>query len=275
MSLLTSASIATARRTLNFVWTIAWRLRVRFGPDVRIEGPERLTVILLSYRRPQNIEPIVRAALKCSFVQDVVVQNNNPEVDIDDWIGISSERLRTYNSPTRLGPRSRWTAAARVGGTHYLAIDDDVFLFPGQLAALFSQLLRNPDVPHGVHGVVYLEAGEPAHVARSEGSVDVLHQLYFVTDRHVNRFHEVLAKLADHAPEVRALLNRIGDDIIMSHCGAGPARIHDVGRIPICPTSHAKGIAVNQRDDFLVDRALIFETVRDLCAAAPRRLGER
>src|SRR4051812_46165654 len=57
-------------------------LAVTFGPRHRARGPERCTVVLLSYRRPQNIEWLVRGYLKCDFVTRVIVSNNNPDVDL-------------------------------------------------------------------------------------------------------------------------------------------------------------------------------------------------
>lgn len=257
-----------ARAAVNHLLTLAWRLRVALGPPVDLDASERLTVVLVSYLRPANMERIVRAALKCKFVNKIVVQNNNPEIDIHDWIRVSDDRLRVVNSPVRHGAGSRWFVAREEKAAYYLAIDDDVFLFPGQIARLFSNLLGDPAVPHGVHGVLTGKSGRQTHVARREATVDILHQLYLATADHVRRYHEILATLERDAPAARAVANHFGDDVIISHCGDGAPRIHNVGFIPRCSTSHRKGIALNQLDEFSADRGTLYRTLREIVAGA-------
>lgn len=261
LSELRSAMVGTARATGNYLLTLIWRLRVRWGPAVGIGRPERLTVVLVSYLRPRNLEPIIRSALKCRFVNKVAVQNNNPDIDLREWVHVRSARLSIANSPVKRGAGSRWSVALRENRAYYLAIDDDVFLFPGQIARLFRHLLDSPSVPHGVHGVT-----RKVHVSHREMPVDVLHQLYLATADQVQRYHEILAILEERAPEEREIANHLGDDIIISHCGDGPPRIHDVGIIPCCPSSHKKGIALNQLKEFPEIRRRFYRTVRELAA---------
>jgi hypothetical protein len=251
----------TFRATVNRLLTLAWRLRVRWGPAVDVDRPEQLTVVLVSYLRPRNLEPIIRSALKCRFVNRVAVQNNNPDIDLNEWVHVSSGRLSILNSPVRQGAGSRWSVALNEEQPYYLAIDDDVFLFPSQIARLFLHLLNDPSVPHGVHGVA-----RRAHVARREKPVDVLHQLYLATADQVRRYHEILAILKEQAPKEREIANHLGDDIIISHCGRGLPRVHDVGVIPRCPSSHEKGIALNQLDEFPHVRRRFHRRVRELVA---------
>jgi hypothetical protein len=260
---------APLRAAVNYLQTIVWRLRVRWGPAVSIDSDARLTVVLLSYLRPANIEPIIRGALKCEFVNKIVVQNNNPDIDIHDWVTVSSDRVRIYNSPTRQGAGSRWSVALGENETFYLAVDDDVFLFPGQIAELFSRLLEDASVPHGVHGVLYDQGetgsgGALVHLARREARVDVLHQLYLTSHDHVRRYQEILVALKERSPKLLEIASRFGDDVVISHCGAGAARIHNVGLITTCASWAKKGVALHQLDDFLKDRLLLFRAIKEL-----------
>jgi hypothetical protein len=265
---LRNAVAKPAREAVNYLWTLGWRLRVAFGPPVDLDASERLTVVLVSYLRPANMERIVRAALKCKFVNKIVVQNNNPEIDIRDWIGVSDDRLRIVNSPVRRGAGSRWFVAREENEAYYLAIDDDVFLFPGQIARLFSNLLNDPDVPHGVHGILTGKSRRQTHVARREATVDILHQLYLATGDHVRRYHEILATLERDAPDARAIADHFGDDVIISNCGNGAPRIHNVGFVPRCASSHRRGIALNQLDEFTVDRGTLHRKLREVVPGA-------
>lgn len=244
------------RPVFNYLLTRWWRLCVRFGPQAVIGEDAWLTVVLLSYKRPQNIKPIVRAALKCKFVSKVVVQNNNPDIDIRPWVRVDDHRLAIYNSPSRQGAGARWEVALSHWSQYYLAIDDDVFLFPRQIARLFEQLIADPSVPHGVSGV---RGTMPIH--RQESTVDVLHQLYFATREHVWRFHGLLEALK---PEDYAVAQHYGDDVVISHCGASRPRTHNVGLIPLCPTSFAKDVALHQLDEFPRGRLRLQQALRDV-----------
>jgi hypothetical protein len=41
-------------------------------------------------------------------VSKVVVQNNNPDIDILAWLKVKDPRLRIYHSPTRQTAVARW-----------------------------------------------------------------------------------------------------------------------------------------------------------------------
>src|SRR5438132_199315 len=70
-----------------------WALRRRLGLTIGRHGPEKVAVVLQSYRRPINIEPILQNLLACDFVSTVVVSNNNPEVDLASYVRVRDPRL--------------------------------------------------------------------------------------------------------------------------------------------------------------------------------------
>ncbi len=224
-------------------------------------------MVLVGYHRPQNIGPIVRAALKCEFVHRILVQNNNPDIDIMKWVADNDPRLVIKNSKIRKWSGSRWDLARTVDDPFYLAVDDDVFLFPGQIAQLFRHLIEDPSVPHGVHGILWphtpqqSESGKTMRRAREESTVDVLHQLYAVTNRHVRRQSELLSQIHARSKQAGTTASRIGDDIVISRCGPGRARIHNVGYVPVCQTSHYDDIAISRMDCFQEDRQHLVETI--------------
>ena len=221
----------------------------------------------------------MQAALKCEFVHRVLVQNNNPEIDITEWITSKDSRLVIKNSKTRKWAGSRWDVARSVDDPFYLAIDDDVFLFPGQIAQLFNYLLDDPSVPHGIHGVFWphkptqIESGTIMHRAREESTVDVLHQLYAVTNRHVQKQRELLGQIRARMERAGTTASRFGDDIVISHCGAGRARIHDLGFVPVCPTSHVDEIALSRLDCFSEERRILTDVILHILEEPDRRIG--
>src|ERR1044071_7341650 len=57
---------------------LRWQHDACFGPRVSLEGPQKLTVILLSWKRVRNMQPIVRSLLHADFIDRIIVSNNNP-----------------------------------------------------------------------------------------------------------------------------------------------------------------------------------------------------
>jgi len=131
-----------------------WQSQVRTGPAAHHDGAEKLTVILLSYKRIRNMEPHVASLLRTDCVEKIVLSNNNPEYRIRDWVRIQDERLHLFDQPQRTPPGIRFDLAAREPGPYYLTIDDDVLLAPGQVLGIFRHLIANRSVPHGFQGEV-------------------------------------------------------------------------------------------------------------------------
>ena len=245
-----------------------WIRRIHDGGPQRLPGPARLTVLLQSFGRPDNMDRLARAVACCDFVDRIVVASNNPRVDLAARMRLRDPRLEILVAGEPRFAGHRWNIAAAIGAEYLLAIDDDLFLFPGQIAALFEALQSAPGVPHGFFGTVYL--GPPASarderrrteewVTRAERDVDVIHQAYAVTADHVRRYAELRARLG--------LLDcRFGDDIVLSYAAAGPPRVHDRGPLLCCPTSARDDVALSRRADF-------FEVRREVAARCIAHAG--
>jgi glycosyltransferase involved in cell wall biosynthesis len=219
-----------------------WEVRVRFRAAVEIDRNKKLTVVLLSYKRPQNIEPLVRSALKCAFVARVIVCNNNPEFRMEKWVGVSEPRLLLLDQKENLGPGYRFHVAAREPGEYFCFIDDDVFLYPEQIRKLFGHLLEDPSVPHGVRGQIVFDNQDFLDgIYGRECKVDILNGVYFFTKAHLSEYFRLDEKL-NGIPRV--------DDIVLSFSGGSAPRCHDVGEILLCPTESVSGIAIWKETDF-------------------------
>jgi len=242
------------RGRANFAVEYAkWEYRARFGPRLKFAGTERATIVLLSYKRPQNIEPLVRSALKCSFVAKVIVCNNNPDVRMESWVGVSDSRLVLLNQKKNLGPGYRFDIAIREPGDYFCFIDDDVFLYPEQIRKLFAYLLEDPSVPHGARGQIVFDNQEFLDgIYGRECKVDILNGVYFFTKTHLEEYFR-LDKILNGLPRV--------DDIVLSFSGEAAPSCHDVGEILVCPTESVPGVAVWREAYFIERRLTALETL--------------
>jgi hypothetical protein len=211
-----------------------------------LESTERCSVVLLSHNRPYNMDMIVKAAMQSGVVTDLVVSNSNRNVTISEWISSEDSRITLIDdrSPTR--PGHRFTLAERMTSNCILAIDDDFFLTPKQWRELLRRLAALPSVPHGFRGNEYLPGtrssnGSPFHhVQNISRETDVLIGAYAFTREHLGRMRILANEMG--LGDLSQLAN--GEDILLSFCGHGRPRLHDLGKIFACASESLEGIAL-------------------------------
>jgi glycosyltransferase involved in cell wall biosynthesis len=238
-----------------------WILNSRWGATVSLPRHDKVTVILLAYheKRMRNIQPLVRSALKCTFVEKVIVSNNNPRLHIRDWVQCESPRVILIDQPVSRGTGYRWNLIQSDSSDYFLAIDDDVLLFPGQMARLIRQLAAQPEVPHGLAG--HSPAG---YIQSRETEVDSLFQVYAVTQRHVKIYFEHLQAIRALDPLAADSVEILGDYLVISSVSPRRPMIHAVGLILRCPTASQQGVAIHTRSDFQTRLAAIKNCLRQL-----------
>lgn len=223
--------------------------------------PERFTVIIDSFKRPWNIQPLIETFFRCDFVDRIIISNNNPDIRIREHVRIRDERLTLIDQPERTWSGIRFSIAASVPGRHFIAVDDDLFLRPSQLRTLAEALVCMPEVPHGMFGtLVVSKNGEPSLKRGQYGftnTIDVVQRAYFFSKTHAERFQEIQdrARREHLAPEEDI---RISDDIMLSVCGAGKPLCHDVGPFWDCFSARLKNIALYKSVDHFPERRMRF-----------------
>lgn len=223
-----------------------------------------LAVIILNYRRPQNIGAIardVRQALPDApiFVLDQAETDTlRARTDIR-WSDIWFQRAEANR-----GAGARVPLAAAMPFDHYLAIDDDTFLTPQQIARLVELLRAEPDRAHGIWGR-RLEFNDGAvtfrnFMIRLNAPVSILNRVYAFSRAQATAAIDLSARLGF------ASWHDIGavDDVLLSCASAKPPLLHDLGDIVECPTSNETGIAVWKGDGYNERCA---EVTRQLIAA--------
>jgi hypothetical protein len=100
-----------ARPSILFCFGAWLRIRRMLCLKERIPCNEKLSVVLLSYRRPKNMRYIVDSLLACEFVREILLSNNNPEIRIEDFLCSNDLRLRIVNQPRRCFPTMRYDMA--------------------------------------------------------------------------------------------------------------------------------------------------------------------
>jgi hypothetical protein len=221
----------------------------RLCRPISLPIPEKATVILTCYQesRARNLAPLARAALKCDFVEKVVVSNHNPRLRIAEWVTFRDVRLVLVDQEVRRGCEHRWELAREQGADYYVAIDDDVLIYPKQLSRLFRHLVERPEIPHGLAG------GSLPHTyfRRKEMEVELLFEIYACTSAHIRSYFEYLQEIKKKRYASDQSIMNGSDYILLSKSGKGPPRIHDVGFLLRCVTAYQEGVATFKESDFL------------------------
>jgi hypothetical protein len=207
--------------------------------------------VLLNYRRPKNLPIMVKTLLKLNFISRVIVSNNNPKMNMEDFFDFSDQRLELINQKERRRAGFRFRIVQHLDAENYIFIDDDLFLMPKQILTLYQKLLDNPSVPHGIWGQQFQKKGTQYRrfniVKNYSGELDVINRAYFLTRKHVDKFFYILKKIG--ISDIVDL--QFGDDIILSFSGQGRPICHDVGFLLNCPSKDDDGIALWRENNFL------------------------
>jgi hypothetical protein len=243
----------------------AWDLYGRLGPRESLDTPHRATVLITYYdpARMRHLDPQIRNVLKCAFVEKLVISNHNPDARIEERVKVKDARVVCLNQDTRRGCGYRWSVAGAIDPEYLIVIDDDILLFPWQLAALFKQLVSEPQVPHGFAGMLHHPPDDFEYREKENRPVDYLCEIYAVTRAHLRRYAE-LKSLAAGDPAVARMIESAADFMVISQTGSGHPRIHDAGRIFRSETFDQAGVAVHKRSDFDASLPRVSRALQDI-----------
>jgi len=246
------------KKCLHFFVYCYWLLNGYWGRRVSVNIPCKATVIIPSFhkRRASNLSPLARSILKCDFVEQLVISNHNPQLFLEDVITFSDKRMKLINQPRKCGCGYGWIVASKTNAEFIISVDDDVLIFPMQLAKLFRKLVEYPEVPHGLAG----GCGSRYYRSR-ELEVEQLYEIYAVTKQHIDVYFQLFKRIISFNLASAEDIQFWSDDILISHAGTARPRIHDVGFILRCLTAREVGIATHMEDQFYERRVRVARAV--------------
>ena len=203
--------------------------------------------IILNFKRPQNIRRIVEACFASGAVDQVHVidQAADGETAADLPAGDRIVHIRRPN----IGAGRRLIYGLKLVGERIIAIDDDVFLTPEQIAGLLERAAADPARVHGIGGQDMVVTDNKLTLSFNVRGVD----------RPVDILNRVYAFSPAQAKRALALAQMFGfgwqrltqvDDIFMSVAAAEKPMCHDLGEIESCPTSNEDGTAISKQPGF-------------------------
>jgi hypothetical protein len=171
-----------------------------------------ISVVMLSWKRPDNVARIVTALRRSPLVDDILVWNNNPDEPLAALAPDAD--LAVVRSSRDLGMNTRWAGAALARHEAVLMQDDDVVLSEAALRALHDAWWHDPDVLHGLWGRNPNRDGEYDY-EDAEGDAEIaLTRALLFHRRHAAAALELRDRLA---PEIARLAERDGEDVVFSY----------------------------------------------------------
>ena len=226
---------------------------------------DKLTVILLNHKRPENVGLVAQYSLRANFVGKLIVSNNSQSYPIARYVPFKDSRLLLIDQDKPAGVGIRFEIAKNHPARYYLCLDDDVFLHPAQLQWLYWNLRQADDRPHGIFGAIrspIAKAGDPwpfVHRRNHTGPVEILNGVFAFTAAQLAEFYRLCPLLGIDDP--KSLMN--GEDIVLSFSGDRKPMIHNIGAIWECASASSPGVAMHMsRPKFYEERWRIYSELR-------------
>ena len=242
---------ARTRVFLQFARQLASRHHSASGSPMVGTGvaeEDRLTVIVLNHKRPQNVGQIAQYVLRNGFVGRLIISNNSQAYAMREFVKVQDPRLLLIDQPEPSGVGISLELARQFPARYYLRIDDDIFLHPAQLQWVYWNLRQAPQRTHGIFGASFTAAKDPArewpfvHTRNVTAPVEILNGLFAFTGAHLAEYFRLCGQLG--ITDQRTLMN--GEDIVLGCAGAQRPMVHQVGPIWECASEASPGVALHQ-----------------------------
>jgi len=105
-----------------------------------------ISVVLLSWKRPKNIDVIVAELRRVEAVREIIVWNNNPAIQM------SLPDCKVINSSFNFMPYARYCAATLTSCNALLFQDDDMMFHKDGIERAYAELMKDPGRIYGSEG---------------------------------------------------------------------------------------------------------------------------
>lgn len=109
---------------------------------------KHLSVILLSWKRPDNIPAILNNLFAIKRINEIILWNNNPELRLT----YKHPKLTIFNSPKNYGTLTRYPISLMAKNDTVMFLDDDLYLSEPQIEKLFSEYIKDTSRIYGPYG---------------------------------------------------------------------------------------------------------------------------
>jgi len=232
-----------------------------------ISESEKLTVLVLNHKRPDNVARIAQYTLRAGFVRRLIISNNSPDYQMGSYVKVKDPRLVLIDQKQPSGVGISFELAQQFDSRYYLRVDDDIFLHPVQLQWIYWNLRLSADRPHGIFGAALSRDENPdqgwpfVHRRNVDSTVEILNGLFAFTRGHLMEYFRLCTLLG--ISDQRSLMN--GEDIVLSFSGHKKPLIHNVGPIWECASASSPGVALHQsRPRFYDERWRIFSALEKI-----------
>ncbi len=198
-----------------------------------------------SPERLKNVKRQIKILLKCAFIERIIISNHNPQVRIEEAINIVDNRLILIDQAERRGCGYRWVVVNSYQPKFIFSIDDDILLFPAQLARVLEELIKHPEVPHGIAGWYRSD-----YKQNSETVVNDLTQFYAITNKQLEKYFELVKEISFRDEKMGEYIEFWGDNLLTSKTGNGLPRIHKIGIFIQDRTATKPGVAAYTYNGF-------------------------
>ena len=142
-----------------------------------------ISVVLLSWRRPENLQQIVGALRKNPLVKEVIIWNNNPEITL------KSDEAIIINSAHNFLCLARYCLVPLTKHPLIWFQDDDLLISAEQLDAIVSAYSMAPDRIYGCRGRNLIQGRYAPVIVYGECDIILGQSMLF----HKKLFYEVAA----------------------------------------------------------------------------------
>lgn len=223
--------------------------------------------ILLSYKRPQNIERIIKNLMATPSIKHVILSNNNPDINLGKWFNLQQHPIEFIQQASHTICIKRFEIALNSTYDYFICPDDDLFLRPEQLQKLLDLAQQDTSRVHGMFGQIKsfhttgIELFSGVHGVTCE--IEILNRVYCFSRMHLLRMFELMKQL-----NLKSMSDALHiDDLLISFSGQGRPMCHDLGTFEDCPTSLEAGIATCAENGF---DAIRLDTYRHLMRVTAR-----
>jgi hypothetical protein len=174
------------------------------------KSENRLTVIILSWKRVDNIYKILQSYDNFEIVDEIIIWNNNRSISLN-----KTPKTTIINSSEDMGMRTRFAAGLFAKNECIIFHDDDTLLPQNTIKKLYSEWKKKPEIMHGLWGCIPKKNGTYSKYLEPPAKVDmIIGRCMVLKSQYCRDFFQI--EKSHPAPIDHSVLNGC-EDILMSY----------------------------------------------------------